>query len=212
MAIFNEWTDITCPAACDDAFLLPELPADPDCLLTPVRSQISDLFITPCDADNPFDWAANPVDAVANAIDNTDTTNAYTKHLVGTGEIGDHAPTTYEGPKLQRLITSRRYTLNFTVLVTDDTVYNFLRYLACNWRDFSFQWANLGGNIFGDTDGVRPSLVDVFFTAGGGNEDVEQARLVLEFDTTNGFPRRSINPLAATTACLTGAGEGVGGV
>lgn len=212
MAIFNVWTDLTCPAACDDTLLLPALPSDPDCLLTPVRSQISDLFITPCGADNPFDWTVDPVEAVADAIDNTDTTNAKTKHLVGTGEITDHAPTVYEGPKLSRLITSRRYTLNFTVLLTDQLTYDFMRYLQCNWKDFSFQWANLGGNLFGDTDGARPSLVDVFFPQGSGNEDVEIARLQLEFDTTNGFIRRNANPLTASSACLTGAGEGVEGV
>lgn len=212
MAILNKWTDITCPAACDDEFLLPALPSDPDCLLPPVLAQISDLFITPCGVENSFDWTATPVDAVANAIDNTDITNTKTKHLVGTGEIGDHSPTVYEGPKLTRLITKRRYTLNFTVLVTDQEVYDFLRYFHCNWQDFSFQWANLGGNLFGDTDGVRPSLVDVFFTAGGGNEDVEQARLQIEFDTTNGFPRRSVNPLTSSSACMTGVVEGVEGV
>lgn len=212
MAILNTWTDITCPAACDDTFLLPALPSDPDCLLTPSLSQISDLFITPCGAANPFDWAEDPVEAVADEIDNTDTTNAKTKHLVGVGEIADHAPTVFNAPKLQRLITKRRYTLNFTVLVTDQSVYDFLRYLQCNWTEFTFQWANLGDSLFGDTDGIKPSLVDVFFTAGGGEEDVEQARLQIEFDTTNGFPRRNTNPLASSTTCLTGAAEAVEGV
>lgn len=212
MSLFNEFTTPNCPADCDSEFLLPALPEDPDCELTERFSEISDLFITPCGVDNPFDWTQSPVALVADAIDNTDTANLKTKQLVGIGTIGDHEATTRVTARFRRNIIKRRYTLEFTASVADDLQYEFARYLQCNWREFVFQYATVGGDLFGDVNGIIPSFVDVFLPKASGEEAAQEARYVIEFDTTNGDPRRGVNPLFTANNCIGASSEVITGV
>ena len=67
--------------------------------------------------------------------------------------------------------------------------------MQCGDLKFTFEYTTVGNRIFGDTNGISPSKIDVKLPLLGGKDDIEEGIIVLEFETTNGDPRRDTNPL-----------------
>ena len=197
MPTINSWTDITCPSACGVALTYGALPSDPDCVGIPPLSEISDIYIQPTGATAPFDYTGGNPTAVSGAIDNTDTTNAKTKHLVVIGTMGDPEETIYNGPKGTQVVTKRRYTVEARTPITAQSIYDFLRQIQCNALNFVFWIGTRGGYLFGGENGISPALSNARFPKAEGEEGVEQGTILLAFDTENGDPPRHPNPLAS---------------
>lgn len=196
--------DLTFSDNCAVDPLLPALPEDPNCIVPPKASEVSDLFFTPIAGTNPFDWTVSPVEAVADTIDNTNDDNTLSRHLVGKGSIADHTASTYAGPKFRNYVTKRAEVLEFLVPVNDGN-YEFLRYLQDQRVQdiFYFQYATFGGKLFGGEDGILFNSLDVFFPLASGADAYEEARIVIGWEYQEGRQQRSDNPLTTT---------GVGGV
>lgn len=184
-----------CPADCDDVLTFPAIPEEQDCTSYDLLlSQVSDLYIKPNGATNPLgSWSTTPT-AVSGAIDNTDTTNAKCKWLVGEGSIGEPTEVIGEYPKRKKKVTERVYQLVFNVKNLVDAQYNFLRAMQCGATDFTFWYGDLADKIFGLSGGIAPEFVTVRFPKGGGKDDKSQATLILEW-TADGDPERRTNPL-----------------
>lgn len=197
MPTINTWTDITCPSACGAALNYGALPEDPDCVSVPPLSEISDIYITPTGATDAFDYSGGDPVAVSGGIDNTDTANAKTKHLVVIGSQSDPEESVYSGPKGAQVVNKRRYTVEARTPITAQSIYDFLRQIQCNNLNFTFRFATRGGYLFGGEDGIRPASSNARFPKVEGEEGVEEGILVLAYDTTNGDPPRHPNPLAS---------------
>lgn len=196
--MINTWTRTfdDCPSGCDDELLLVALPEDPDCVVIPDLSEISDIYIEPTGADSAFDYSGGDPVENAGGIDNTDTTNAKSKWLVGIGEIGDPEEITYPAAKGRTVILKRIYTLTFRVIVKEDGVRNFLLQMQCGDTNHLFRYGTRGGKLFGGEQGIAPTSVNARLPLASGNEAVEEGTLVFTFETTNGDPPRHDNPLA----------------
>lgn len=197
MPAINEWTDITCPSACGVALNYGALPSDPDCVSIPPLSEISDLYIQPTGATAPFDYSGGDPVAVSGAIDNTDTSNAKTKHLVVIGTLDEPEETVYNGPKGTQVVSKRRFTVNARTPITAQSVYDFLRQIQCNSLNYVFWFGTRGGYLFGGENGISPASSNARFPKVAGEEGVEEGVLLLSFDTSNGDPPRHPNPLAS---------------
>lgn len=197
MPSINTWTDITCPSACGGTLNYGALPADPDCVSVPPLSEISDIYIQPTGATAPFDYSGAQPTAVSGAIDNTDTSNAKTKHLVVIGNQGDPEETIYSGPKGSEVVSKRRYTVEGRTPITAQSIYDFLKQLQCNNLNFVFWFGTRGGYLFGGANGIVPAASNARFPKVEGQEGVEEGLLILAYDTDNGDPPRHINPLAS---------------
>jgi len=196
MATINTWTDITCPSGCGASLNYGDLPSNPNCTVSPPLSQVSDIVIQPDSASAPFTFSGDDATQVSGEIDNTNTTNTKSKHLVVRGSVGDPEETIYNGPKGARIITKRRYTVEAEIAMTDNKIYDFLRQLQCGEDNFVFWYGTQGGYLFGGSTGISPALINARLPKNGGDEDVEVGTILLEFETTNGDPPRHTNPLA----------------
>lgn len=194
----NTWTRTFdgCPSGCDDELLLVALPEDPDCVVIPDLSEISDLYIEPTGADSAFDYSGGAPVENAGGIDNTDTLNAKTKWLVGIGEVGDPEEVTVSIHKGQTVIIKRIYTLTFRTLLKEDAIRNFLLQMQCGWTGFVFRFGTRGGKLFGGSQGIAPTLSNARLPLASGNEAIEEGTIVLTYETVNGDPPRHDNPLA----------------
>jgi hypothetical protein len=175
-----------------------QLAADPDCIVVPDLSQVSDLYITPTGASDAFDYPSGGGDpsATSGNIDNTVTDNSATKWMVGKGGVAEPEETEYIAQKGTKVITKRRYTLTFEVIVSDNSIRELLRQLQCNWKSFTFRYATRGGWVFGGEDGIAPAFVNAQLPLGDGDEDNELGRIIIEFETANGDPPRHVDPYA----------------
>ena len=198
MPTINTWTDVTCPSACGGTLNYGALPTDPDCVAVPPLSEISDIYIQPTGATAPFDWSTPTAPtAVSGAIDNTDTANAKTKHLVVIGNQGDPEETLYNGPKGSEVVSKRRYTINARAPITSQNIYDFLKQIQCNNLNFVFWFGTRGDYLFGGAAGISPAASNARFPKVEGNDGVEEGVLVLSYDSDNGDPPRTPNPLAS---------------
>lgn len=198
MPDLNTWTDITCPSACGATLNYGALPSDPNCVSVPPLSEISDIYIQPTGATAPFNWTTPTAPtAVSGAIDNTQTDNSKTKHLVVIGSQGDPEETIYNGPKGTRVVSKRRYTDELRVPITSQQLYDFLRQIQCNTLNFVFWFGTRGGFLFGGSNGISPAFSTARFPKVEGEEGVEEGVMLLEYETDNGDPPRTPNPLAS---------------
>ena len=196
----NEWTDISCPSGCDETMLFGVLVEDQNCVTVPNLSQVSDLYIRPVGAVSPFDFSGGGDPAlIPSGIDNTDTTNAFTKWLVGIGGVAEPEETPYNGPKNSIAIIKRVYTLDFQFDVTNANHRDFARQLQCNPKNFTFWFGTLGGQLFGGEDGITPASSNAILSLGNGNEDYELGRIILRWEVKGGYgdPPRNVNPHAS---------------
>lgn len=190
----NTWTDLNCPD-CTETLNLGALPADQSCNSIPKLSQVCDLYITPNGAAQPFDWTGAPTIAlVAGEIDNTNVDNTKTKWIVGRGGVSEPEEIETQGFKGFSTISKRRYTLTMEVSILEQEHYDFVRQLQCGWSDFTFNYGNRGKHLFGDTNGITPVKVNGQLPLQDGEDDTEIGRIIIEFETDNGDPRRGDNP------------------
>jgi len=194
--VLNTWTDITCPSGCDDNLDFVALSPDQNCVTVPNLSQVSDLYITPNNATDAFDYSGGDPTLVSGGIDNTDTNNLFTKWIVGKGGVAEPAETTYPGPKGSVVVVKRRYTLEFEVNVKEDSTRNLLRQLQCNPKNFSFRYGTIGGQLYGGPDAIIPAASNARMVLGNGDEDYELGTIILEWETSagSGDPPRHVNP------------------
>jgi len=202
MQIFLDCGTCTVPVS------LPAIPADPCCEAAPQYAQIGRVIIAPCDVEDPFEIDTGEAVLVAGVIDNTNTDGTKAKAFVGKGEKSDHEATIIESSFRRRLISSRAFTIEFTFSLGDDAMYSFARALQCNYTRMRFWFEDIAGWLYGPvaadgslgTGGIYPTLVDVQLPAGGGRDDLKEARLILEFDG-NVDPPRYATPFADNCGC-----------
>lgn len=194
----NTWTDVTCPSGCGASLNYGALPVDVSCVLPPPLSEISDIFMQPTGATAPFDWTTPTAPtAVSGAIDNTNTDNTKSKHFKVIGNQGDPEETEYTGPDGVTVITKRTYTLNARFPISEQAYYDYAKQLQCNQSNFVFWFATRGGFLFGGANGIDPTRVNARLPKVEGDEGVEEATSIFIYETTNGDPPRTPNPLAS---------------
>jgi hypothetical protein len=190
----NTWTDITCQD-CDTDLDLGAIDADQNCNELPQESQISDLYIAATGATKPFDWSTiTAPSAVSGAIDNTVTDSSKTKWIVGKGGIPEAEEVPYNAPKGRVVIAKRKYTLTFEVIVTDVAMYNLIRQLQCGWTDFTFNYGDKSGQLYGND--IVPTSVNGQLPKDPADDGLDIGRIIITFETDNGDPVRAANPLA----------------
>lgn len=198
MPTINTWTDITCPSACGGTLNYGALPEDPNCVSVPPLAEIQHVYIQPTGATAPFDWSTPTAPtAVSGAIDNTTTDNSKTKHLVIIGSQVDPEETIYNGPGGSQVVSNRRYTMNGRTPITAQSIYDFLKQIQCNNLNFVFWFGTRGGYLFGGENGIYPAASNARFPKNEGNESVEEGTIILTYDSDNGDPPRTPNPLAS---------------
>lgn len=186
-----------CAEDCDGTVLYPSIEDDQSCTnFETFESQISDLYIVPTDATDPFTWATTEaITGVVGNINNSDETNGSTKWLKGEGSIDVPAKTIIEIFDFKNKTSKRRYTLQFVVKNMSYAMYEFLRAIQCGSLNFNFYYANYGGHLFGKDGGIEPAEVDVDLPQGGGRDSIEQGTITLQWEAKID-PERKINPFA----------------
>lgn len=204
MESVNKFGNGVCPDDCDDGVIYPELAEDQNCISSTAfskLSQICDLWIRPNEVTTaPTAFTTGDMGAYLTAeVDNTNTDNTKIKWLVGKGELTVPDKTTLALPKGQSRTTKRTYTINYEVFGIDKRKYKFLQTLQCGDTGFDFQFANLGGDLFGDEDTspffITPTSIDVDMPLGAGDDDTVSATIVITFDA-NVNPDCILNPFA----------------
>ena len=182
---------LTCPADCDTALNLGALPVNQDCTTyTQQYSQIKNLIIQPAAANAALDWSSAPtVTAAVGEIDNSDSTGAKSKILIGEGEIQAPEKQVDEYPNRKTRVNFRTYTLTHTIKQLDADTYSFLRQLQCGDTDFTFYYDTVGGRLFGGSGGIEPKSIDVDLIYSGGREDKESANIIITWEA-DGEPDR----------------------
>lgn len=203
--------DFLSPVVCGAAYLFPALPADPNCIEAPKRSQLNYLFIAPCTAVDPFELSGSAAVLVSSAIDNTNADNTKTRQLLGEGGIPEHEATEVEAPNRKILILDdgRGYELTFKVIVTNALVYAFLQRMQSGWLDFRFWYQDLGGFLYGKVlaadattfGGIRPLYVNVQFPKGEGRDDLQYANVIIRWDA-DADPPRYVSPVTPADSCV----------
>ena len=195
MAVINNFLT-GCPADCDDVVLLPAIPEEQGCTSYDQElSQVCDLYIIPDGAADIFaDWATTPT-YVADSIDNTDTTNAKAKHIVGIGGVPEPTVQELEYPKLKTKVDEGLYLLEYRVLQMSGGQYDFLRKLQCGSTAFTFYYGDLADFVYGKAGGIVPASVRVVFPKGAANTDRNQAIVRITW-RADGDPDRRTNPVA----------------
>lgn len=187
----------SCPSGCDTALILPAIDAEQDCTTYPILdSQVCDLIIKPDAAVDPLDWTVPATPALATGeIDNTETLGAKSKHLVGEGGVAEPEAEVQDYPKNQTKVVKRTYTLEMVFRNLSDDQYAFFQVLQCGHTGFTFYYANLAGNLFGQAGGINPLSVDVVLPLGAARGDKQQATVRITWEAA-GDPNRYPNPLA----------------
>lgn len=198
MAINNFCSCVTC----DTEFYFGAFDADQDCPGSPSLSQVCAILIKPEGATGPIDWTVKT--DWESAVDNTDTANNFVKYLSGVGSIDTPDKTTLTVAKGQVVTTIRLYTLQMEVFNLSNTQYETLRKIQCNPTNYTFWVENIGGHIFGGSLGISPTLTDVDFPLGSGDEDIERAVLTIQWRAKCDPERTYINNLSEN---FSGAGS-----
>jgi hypothetical protein len=163
----------------------------------PPLSEISDVYVQPTGATAPFDWTTPTAPtAVSGAIDNTQIDNSKSKHYKMIGNQGDPDETTYTGPDGTETVIKRRYTMTGRTPLIDQSYYDFGKQLQCNTGDFVFWFGTRGGYLFGGPNGISPAKTNARFPKVEGEEGAEELVTEIMYDTKNGDPPRTPNPLA----------------
>jgi hypothetical protein len=186
-------TFLTCPADCSTDLDYLAIDVDQDCAPALLKSEVSDLFFVPTGAADPFTNFATTPTYTASSIDNTDTTNAKTKHLVGIGDVPDPTETEVILPKGKVGLSDKTYTLNFTVMNMSDAQYLFLQQLQCGVLNFTFYYADRADKLFGIQGGIVPSSIRVRMPKARGEASTSQANIIITW-TADGDPDRRTNP------------------
>lgn len=203
-----------CNVGCAAQTALPALPEDPYCVSAPNYSQIHSIVISPCASEDAF--LEDTGDAViGTAIDNTNAANTTPRLLYGKGGVAEHEVTEYEGPGRRNVISLRGYTITHEISLNDPLMYEFLRRLQCNYRQFRFWYIDLAEYLYGPIvaaaattyGGIIPSYVNVQMPKGEGRDDQQVATLEIRFESRTGDPPRWASPLPSGAALCEPAGD-----
>lgn len=165
---------------CDcEQSVLSVLPDGIDCSYTPRNSQIAGIVMLPLGAALPTDWQS--AQAFLDAIDNTETAGRKGKYFIGIGDIPESEDITVRLGRTHQEIIGRRWTLNFAPGMAVASQYAFLQNLQKTRRNFRFWFATMGGRLLGGASGIRPDFVSAKTIYGGGVEDLEAAKLILQW-------------------------------
>lgn len=197
----NNVFSISCPTSCGAATDRPALPEDM-CQTTLKQSEIYLLLIQgtaagPTDASSGSAWTTPSA-----LIDNTDTTGAKFHYLIGRGSLGTAAETIQTGARNAESVTSREFTLTFTVFdIADPLVYDYCRDLQCGSKKPRIMYASEGGWLYckvgastAADNGIQTKSVTVSFPKDEGKEAVDRAVITMKWDALTD-PDRVVNPL-----------------
>jgi len=207
--VFN-YFEIGCD--CEQS-VFPALPEDIDCSYTPRDSQIVGLVMLPLGASLPTDWTSAA--AFVAAIDNTETAGRKGKYFIGMGDVPESADIIVPLGRGHQHIAGRVWTLNFAPGMATEGQYNFLRTLQRQHRQFRFWFATMGGRVLGGPQGIKPSFVTAKTLYGGGREDLEAAKIVINWRSCAEPDRVDMPSLfnvdSAGGVIISGGGGGGGG-
>ncbi len=195
MATINQF--YSCPADCTT---VPFLALPDDCSLLPDSSEITHLWIKPSAAASPFtgwsDTTRTTITATAGAIDNTDILDTKVKYLKGIGSIAVPDKTTVTLAAFKTVTSRRTFTLSFILpSLKDDLYYDFALQMQCGNTDGFTIFYGTDANVFGKADGIVLTGSDVDMPKDSGRDSVEQATLLLTFESVTDPIRRN-NPLS----------------
>jgi hypothetical protein len=144
---------------CDD-YDLQVFPAIQDCTDYPQRlSQICGVIILPIGATKPADWTT--IEGWAGVIDNTDTSGAKARYLVGVGSflpVGENVVRLAGGRSEH--YGDRRWQCAFDVLNMDTGHLDFGKRLQGGYKAFNVWIETVGGRLIGGEEGMSPFLVN----------------------------------------------------
>lgn len=185
-----------CPTDCNGTLNYPAIEADQDCTSYTIDySELTDLWIQPSGATAPFSaWVPGVYTVTPEPanIDNTDTTNAASKWLVGAGGVAVPDKTTEELPKRRDRISLRTYTVTFNIPNVSDAMYEFGRSAQCGDTSFTFWYANLT-HVFGSATGIEPKSFDCDFPLDEGRDGRTRMIITLTFEAKVD-PERRVKP------------------
>lgn len=188
-----------CPEDCDDQLAAVDL-ADCLSLYTLESSEISDVFISVEDPDNPGQPLYGPTDwnsaaDWAAAIDNTGVAGLL--HLQGIGDkpAPEEQEVTVHG--FQTKVLSRTHTLNFDVLHMTQNNYEFGRLIQCG-ATFVIWFATTGGYMYGGANGFSANA-KANFVKERGEGSFASLQIVFTWKAICD-PPRIVNPLAEVEA------------
>ena len=189
---------IVCPAECEDALILPALPATL-CQLAPKLSEIDALIFQGAD-DGPVAMGTGA--NWTGLIDNTDTTGDKMKYLIGVGSIAEPEETVATVARGKEIVTRKARTLVFTGYeLTDPLIYDFVRTLECGSSTNKFFFTDRGGFLYGKTqptttpdEGITPDSIKANIVWDAGNESILKYVITIKFSAQTS-PDRVTNPL-----------------
>ena len=180
MTSLNTYTDCL---GCD-VFTLPPAPT---CVPQPRLSQIVRVAILLYAAQLPADWTdGSEWDVV---INNSSNNVAFGRILYGKGSVAEPTETSVSLGKIDRIITRRRYVLEYEMVVNDMNRALLTR-IQKGAKDFTFWYYTAGSILFGGSEGIVPLVVSASIPLLGGANDFELGKLRIEFVS-------DIDPIAA---------------
>lgn len=197
---------------CSNDFLLPALPADPNCIAGYAKSEITMLIMIPDGASLPTDWTskADWEDVLAN--DNTDNTKG--KFLRGIGSLPAPEVTNIRIVDSVEVTTYKEYTITHKIRALSDEKYTFLKSLQCNPINYVFWFYTMGDYLVGGATGIRPIMTDVSFIYEEGKTSIVEAQVTIKYGIATCDPDRTyIADLEGNFGSLTTNAQmfGVGG-
>lgn len=191
----NIFAEGVCPDSCDDGtVLLPPIEEDQNCQegkYNAQLSQICDLYIKPDKVTTvPASFSTADMATYLTAeVDNTNTDNTKIKWIVGEGGIPIAEKSTKEVAKNGVITTKRTYTFTYKITNLTPNMYDFLRRIQCGWKGFVFNYATVGGCMFGNDNGGTPNLcvgicpqtVDANIPLDAGREDTKYGEIIITF-------------------------------
>lgn len=161
-----------CPEVCDE-FALPPVKSE-NCpqAVTVKRGEIKRILLAEIDPEDPTKPLNGPADwtdpaAWATAIDNEGTNTV--KSLFGLGDMPDPTDTFAVIHDGKEALVDRLYTLNFSIVDTNDINYEAARKLQCG-GEYRLWYEDRGNYLYGGPNGIKIELKPPRMPRERGNE------------------------------------------
>ena len=183
-------SSITCPSGALGAMDA----INQDCNDNIYQSEINSLiWWHPTAGTSITNWGAS-LAASDFEIDNTDGTDAKQKRIFGQGDLSAPEYSTVTTNNFNQVDLPSTYTVNFDIFDVGGNSYDYLRKLQCSKVKPSFVFTTVGGKIWGDGDGITPTMFRLSPILERGEESVEKWSLVITWKSHTA-PDRQANPL-----------------